>query len=559
MKKYFPTLAKAAGAVTEKLRDVIEHLQLRGQSFGRSPRISNGRLPGSQRNWEQEADNVWDNSAVSLLLRWFGNTFCEAPFTVRTRIADGTEEEVLLHEAAIKVKQPNKHFTRSQLFKATLLSYFVDGNAYWWKRRSKAGKVAELWWIPHWLIEPRASNDPSEWMEGGDAFISYYEYTVNNKSRRIAPADIIHFKEGIDPANYRKGLAPLKSLLREVCTDNQILTYTYGILKNAGVPPYTLAPDFSNAPNGIEFEENFAEDIKRRWKKATTGDNSGDVMVMSTPWKIEKLGFSPKDIMIDGIGALGEARIAGAFNIPAVTVGLLVGLREANAKASHKEAKAQAYESGIMPVQRDFCETLDRHLIPELGDALKEYCAFDTRAVAALKENQNDIARRAYDGFARNVIKLNEARSKCGEPNDDEFGDKYSWQILPAPGALLGGLLGSTPETDENGEVQAGTIATQSLNGIQIQAALDVIERLQQGQITETIAVELLVAVGIERSRAEEMAADAGKAEAPATSDTADASGTTDTSDPEVEQARQDAKSIIKKYLRLKTRRRAQT
>jgi HK97 family phage portal protein len=448
--KHFPTLTKAASAVREALHDVLEFVAQRGGGRSRAPRVGNGRLPGSSRNWENEAGNVWDNSAVSLLLRWFCNTFCEAPLTVQRSNADGNGETVFMHELAVRIKQPNKHFTRTQLFKATLLSYFCDGNAYWWKRRSKAGKAVELWWVPHWLIEPKSSDDPAEWLEGGDSFVSYYEYAVNNKTFRIPPADIIHFKEGVDPANYRKGLSPLKSLFREICTDNQILTYTYGILKNAGVPPYTMSP----GEKDVDVDEDFADKTKRRWKALTSGDNAGDVMVLTTPWKIEKLGYSPNDLAITDIGALGESRLAGAFSIPAVTVGLLVGLREANAKASHKEAKLQAYESGIMPVQRDFCETLDRHLLPELGDEMREYCEFNTSEVAALKENQNDIAKRADDGFNNNVVRLNEARTARGLPIDDGL-DGYKWEIVPQStlGAQLDAQLPpakTDPEPDAN-------------------------------------------------------------------------------------------------------------
>jgi hypothetical protein len=263
-----------------------------------------------------------------------------------------------------------------------------------------------------------------------------------------------------------------------------------------------------------QVDDETAKGIKNRVKELAGGDQSGDVMVLNIPWKIEKLGFSPNDLVIDKIGQLQEARIAGAFGIPPVTVGLLVGLQNASAKASHKESKLQAYESGIMPIQRDLCETLDSRLIPELGDETKEITAFDTREVAALKENQNDIAKRADDGFKAGTVKQNEARAARGLPAD-ENGDAYSYELLPAPGALLGGLTGK-PGEDPTDEAQAGTLATTTLNGIQIQAALDVIERLQLNQITEMIAVELLVAVGIERTRAEEMASSAQDAEAPA-------------------------------------------
>lgn len=59
------------------------------------------------------------------------------------------------------------------------------------------------------------------------------------------------------------------------------------------------------------------------------------------------------------------------------------------------------------------------------------------------------------------------------------------------------------------GEPQAGTVAETTLNGAQITAALSVIEQLSTGKIEQLGGVELLVAVGIPRDKAEAMADEA--------------------------------------------------
>jgi hypothetical protein len=71
-------------------------------------------------------------------------------------------------------------------------------------------------------------------------------------------------------------------------------------------------------------------------------------------------------------------------------------------------------------------------------------------------------------------------------------------------------------DTDENGrdtqttdgEAEAGTTADTTLNGAQIEAALEIIARLTRDEITSATAVELLVAVGIKREDAERMVAE---------------------------------------------------
>ena len=97
---------------------------------------------------------------------------------------------------------------------ALIVDYVTAGNAYWLKIRSRTGRVVQLWWAPQSLIEPR-------WPTDGSRFISHYDYRAGAMPVRISPEDIIHFRFGLDPANPRKGLSPLASVLREIFTDDE--------------------------------------------------------------------------------------------------------------------------------------------------------------------------------------------------------------------------------------------------------------------------------------------------------------------------------------------------
>src|SRR3546814_14292914 len=78
----------------------------------------------------------------------------------------------------------------------------LDGNAYWMIVRNGLGRPAELWYIPHWLIEPK-------WPANGSVFISHYVYSPGGgaASMEIDPAAVIHFRHGLHPHNPRKGLS----------------------------------------------------------------------------------------------------------------------------------------------------------------------------------------------------------------------------------------------------------------------------------------------------------------------------------------------------------------
>lgn len=58
-----------------------------------------------------------------------------------------------------------------------------------------------------------------------------------------------------------------------------------------------------------------------------------------------------------------------------------------------------------------------------------------------------------------------------------------------------------TVEVDASGDLEAGVAADQTLNGAQISAAVDVLEKLQLGTIAPEAAIELLVAVGLPRDQ----------------------------------------------------------
>jgi hypothetical protein len=78
------------------------------------------------------------------------------------------------------------------------------------------------------------------------------------------------------------------------------------------------------------------------------------------------------------------------------------------------------------------------------------------------------------------------------QPGDDADGERAS----------------DLPATSANAD--AGVAATNTLNGAQITAAISVIGQLQTGAIGKTTAVELLVAVGIERATAQSMVNESG-------------------------------------------------
>ncbi len=93
-------------------------------------------------------------NVVMAPVMWIQRTFTEAELVVQRRKTDGIWERVLDHPLEELIAAPNDAYDGDALWKATCLSYAMDGNAFWWKVRNVYGEVIELWYIPHWMIRP---------------------------------------------------------------------------------------------------------------------------------------------------------------------------------------------------------------------------------------------------------------------------------------------------------------------------------------------------------------------------------------------------------------------
>ena len=57
------------------------------------------------------------------------------------------------------------------------------------------------------------------------------------------PKDMIHFRDGIDPENPLIGISKLRTLLREIYTDERAAQWVASLLTKQAVPGLIIAPD----------------------------------------------------------------------------------------------------------------------------------------------------------------------------------------------------------------------------------------------------------------------------------------------------------------------------
>jgi HK97 family phage portal protein len=362
-------------------------------------------------DYRREVGDGRGNSIVQSCILWFCRTFPEAPLRLWTVNAEGEEDEQVNHPLKLLLDTPNPYYSGELLWWGTLADWML-GNAYWLKVRSGSGRPVELWWVPSTLIEPK-------WPADGSQFISHYEYRPGvGEPTRLDPADVVHFRYGMDPVNIRKGLSPLGSLLREVFTDDEAANYTASMLRNVGVPPVVISPGPDAKPSQEDLDE-----VKTGYMERTTGDHRGEPMVMRGPTDIKVLGFRPDQMDTKMSRRVPEERVSAIFGIPAVVVGLGAGL-DRSTFANFAEAREAAYESNVIPSQRLLAAELRTQLLPDFGDVTKLKLGFDLTKVRVLQADENDLHTRAREDLKAGGIKLNEFRKMIAlPPLDGDVGD----------------------------------------------------------------------------------------------------------------------------------------
>ena len=249
-------------------------------------------------------------------------------------LADGQVEPVVRHPMLELLRRPNDFYSGANLWKATLIDYYVDGNAYWLKIRDSGSGVRKLWWAPSWTIEPKGTETD---------FITHYLYRPGGgEGWRVAPDDIVHFRVGLDPDDPRKGRAPLKSVLREVFTDDEAANFTASLLRHMGVPGLLVSPDSDEAPSLSDVEE-----TKAYIAQNFTGDNRGKALVMSGETKGHQFGFSPSELDLKDLRRIPEERVTAVLGVPAMVAGLGAGL-DRSTFTNYGEARRAAYEQTII-------------------------------------------------------------------------------------------------------------------------------------------------------------------------------------------------------------------
>lgn len=402
-----------AGSGLRKMAQVAGGIATRGTHYSRSYR-GWGLLGNTSFDYANAVGiHASQNSAVVAVVGWIARNFPEAPVRLaRMPIDEGHEIQWIppsqTGPGAMLMLLENPHTWYSGVLQwiATMVDWCMTGNAYWIKvRNPNTGRVEQLWWAPSWMMEPRWDADRD------DQFIGWYEYSVDGQLYVYRPKDVVHFRDGIDPLNTRKGLSRLGVLMREIYTDDEASNMTASLMRNLGVPGVVIAPANTTGPMGRIQDP---DQVKNTFMEKFSGDKRGEPMVMSVPTEVKVLSWSPQQMDLRGLRKIPEERISAVYGVAAIVAGLGAGLDRSTFN-NFEEARKAAYQEAVIPAHRLFAAELEVQLLPEFsGPGLD--VSFDWKKATAMQENAADTWKRYSDAATRGLLTRAAFKRAVGEP-----------------------------------------------------------------------------------------------------------------------------------------------
>jgi HK97 family phage portal protein len=381
------------------------------------------RLPSSSRDWSVVAGDLMLNSIVAIAMDYYVKAFSQAVPMVYQKNIDGAYEKNENHPILDLISNPNFQLSPTRFWSNIIIDYKLYGNAYIRKiRNSKTKEVIALQFLPSQQVKPIGDDTNA---------LVQWNYVVDGRQFAVELDDIIHIAYGRDPVDFRLGRSPLSSTLREIATDNQASSTAYGLMANAGLPSIMVSPDVKD--DVVDVSDDDLRTMKKRLTDSFVGDNAGSIAVMSGPFKLERVSFSPNDMALDAIRHTPEERISSALGLNCLVLNLSAGL-ENSTYANLKEAEQSAWNQGVIPLLRTLAESITQNLMYEFSESKKgDYFDWDLGKITALMDDVDDLAKRISELYISGIIDRAEARRMLGigtNPTDEQV---FHPDSMPTP------------------------------------------------------------------------------------------------------------------------------
>ncbi|MDW8068579.1 MAG: phage portal protein [Anaerolineae bacterium] len=256
-------------------------------------------------------------------------------------------------------------------------------------------------------------------------------------------------------------IPPVHRLLPLIAVDNILSGFFEGYIRNGGMVPFLLISD-------VPLPESRIEEFKRRWQERSMREMEQGIPPVLSRMRVERVGASVRDMGIEEIQALVEAKICMEMGVPPVVVGAMVGLRYSS-YANYRTALIAFRQNTVLPLMRRIAEGLTVLLRRKWPEVSADYDWRKMESVVAM----GDRAETAQL-YQAGLLTLDEARAELGYPPAESAAPPA--RRVARPSRKPGGQPVTEPSNDfigrredypdaEYGGMQAGAPFRASRNG----------------------------------------------------------------------------------------------
>lgn len=385
---------------------------------------------------------VASNSAVFACLAVIAKGHQEAPLRVFRKTRDGKEEWLDDHPFQAFVDDPHPALTKVEVDWWLEVAKHVHGNAYLRKVRAAGGNVVETQLLSPLHVTPVTTKED----RARGVFISHYRWEYEpSKYEEIPAADVVHFRMGVDDQDHRLGCSPLQRAVREVCTDEEAMTFTKALLTNMGAVGLVVT-----LPPNVPMTREEAEDLRQRIDDKFTADGRGRTTVLTNGATMTQTGFNPQQLNLQDAHRIPEERIAAVLGVHPMVAGLGAGLQRSTF-SNYAEARDALFEQTIIPLYVAEAATWQKQLLrTDFDTDPRVSVRYDVTDVRALQEDQNEVYARLSVAVEKGWVKRNEARAEVGLPPVEGWDEEDEQSAVDAAAALTDATAPALPAPGED-------------------------------------------------------------------------------------------------------------
>lgn len=305
--------------------------------------------------------------------------FSEARFQFR-QLRDGRPGDLFGTADLAILEQPWRNGTTGDLLTRLIDDADISGNAFIARRGNRLRRMR-----PDWVTMVLGSHaDRQMTPDDLDADLLGYVYapTANGTEPVVLmPNEVAHFAPIPDPLASYRGMSCLSPAIREIEADQAATGHKLAYFENGATPQVIVTMDKAVTKDQMKAFTARMDAEHSGWR------NAYKTLYVGGGADVHVVGRDLRQLDFRATQGAGETRIAAAFGVPPVIVGLSEGLQAAT-YSNYGQARRRFADGTLRPLWRMAAGALETIVPPPSGSHLW----YDDRDIAFLREDRADVA-----------------------------------------------------------------------------------------------------------------------------------------------------------------------